>query len=97
MNLKLRFKNKATLTALLLCVVAFIYQICGIIGIVPPVSKGDATQIISVVVNLLVALGVLVDPTTEGITDSAQAITYAAPKNDLDIAYTDDGRDNTDV
>ncbi|MGL6219906.1 MAG: phage holin, partial [Lacrimispora sphenoides] len=70
MNLKLRLKNKATLLALLLCMVAFVYQVCGIIGVVPPVAQEDIVQLIGVVINLLVGLGVLIDPTTRGIADS---------------------------
>lgn len=97
MNLKLRFKNKATLMALLLCVVAFVYQVCGIIGIVPPVAQEDITQLIGVVLNVLVGIGVLVDPTTKGITDSAQAMEYEIPNNELLNVYTDDGRDETDL
>lgn len=97
MNLKLRFKNKATLLALLLCGIAFVYQICGVIGVVPPVAQEDIVQLIGVALNILVGLGVLVDPTTQGITDSQQALTYDAPRNDLDAAYVDDGRDDTDI
>lgn len=97
MNLKLRFKNKATLMALLLCVVAFVYQVCGIVGIVPPVAQEDITQLIGVVLNVLVGLGVLIDPTTKGITDSTQALAYAAPKNDLDEVYEDHQLDQEDI
>ena len=97
MNLKLRFKNKATLLALLLCVVAFVYQICGIIGIVPPVAQEDITQLVGVVLNLLVGLGVLVDPTTQGVADSAQALAYEAPKSALDETYTDNRMDMNDI
>lgn len=90
MNLKLRFKNKATLLALMLCIVAFVYQVCGIIGVVPPVAQADIVQLIGIVLNILVGLGVLVDPTTKGITDSTQALTYTAPKsNSDDVGETD--------
>lgn len=97
MNLKLRFKNKATLMALLLCVVAFVYQVCGIIGIVPAVAQEDITQLIGVVLNLLVGLGVLIDPTTQGITDSAKALTYTEPKSVLDEVYQDTRMDTNDI
>lgn len=97
MNLKLRFKNKATLLALVLCVVAFVYQVCGIMGIVPPVAQEDITQLVGVVLNLLVGLGVLVDPTTQGVTDSAQALTYETPKSVLDETYQDTRMDTNDI
>lgn len=97
MNLKLRLKNKATLLALILAAVSFVYQVCGILGIVPPVSEDTVTQLIGVVANVLVGLGVLVDPTTSGITDSTQAMAYDAPRSDLDECHADDGRDETDL
>lgn len=96
MNLKLRLKNKATLLALVLAVVTCIYQVCGVLGVVPPVSEDTVTQLIGVIANVLVGLGVLVDPTTAGVTDSVQAMAYDAPRSDLDEAHADDGRDETD-
>ena len=97
MNLKLRLKNKATLLALILAAVSFVYQVCGIIGIVPPVSEDSITQMIGAVLNVLVGLGVLVDPTTAGVTDSVQAMAYDSPWSDLDECHADDGRDETDL
>lgn len=78
-NWKLRIKNKATLAALVACVIAFVYQILGILGIMIPVSQDEIIQAISVILNLLVTLGVLVDPTTEGTSDSPRALTYNRP------------------
>lgn len=97
MNLKLRLKNKATLLALILAAVSFVYQVCGIVGIVPPVSEDSITQMVGAVLNVLVGLGVLVDPTTAGVTDSTQAMAYDTPRSDLDECHADDGRDETDL
>ncbi|MGN0193576.1 MAG: phage holin [Pseudoramibacter sp.] len=69
MNFKLRLKNKATLTALIAAAVAFVYQVLGIVGAVPAISQSDVTQLIGIVINLLVGIGVVVDPTTQGIRD----------------------------
>lgn len=80
-NWKLRFRNKVTLTAILLGVVALIYQVLGLAGIVPAVSESQITQIAVMVVDLLVLLGVVIDPTTEGISDSKQAMNYENPKH----------------
>ena len=79
-NWKLRLQNKATLTALLLALVAFIYQVLGIAGIVPGISQDAATQLVAVIVNVLLALGVVVDPTTDGVGDSQAALSYDEPK-----------------
>lgn len=79
MNWKLRFKNKATLIAIVAAAVAFFYQILGILNIVPPVTEEQAMQVLGIIINILVGLGILVDPTTAGIGDSARAMTYSEP------------------
>lgn len=79
MNLKLRFKNKATLIAIVAAAVAFVYQILGILHIVPPITEEQVMQVLGIIINILVGLGILVDPTTAGIGDSARAMTYTEP------------------
>lgn len=79
MNWKLRFKNKTTFAAIIGCVIAFAYQMLGFFGIVAPVSEDMIVQLIGALVNILVAVGVLVDPTTAGISDSTRALTYKEP------------------
>ncbi len=79
-NWKVRFKNKTWLVTFLLAVLAFIYQILGMFDIVPPVTQDMATQLIAAVVNILVAFGVVIDPTTVGASDSEQALNYNEPK-----------------
>lgn len=80
MNWKLRLKNKTTLAALIAAVVTLVYQILGIASVVPAVSSEQVINWIGLLLNILVTLGVLVDPTTAGITDSEQAKNYDAPK-----------------
>jgi len=79
-NWKLRFKNKAVLTALLACTVTFIYQILAILDITVSISENEIIQILSVLLNFLAALGILIDPTTIGTNDSETALTYQEPK-----------------
>lgn len=79
-NWKVRFKNKTWLVTFLVTIVAFVYQILGMLDIVPPVTQDMVTQIIGIVVNILVAVGVVIDPTTAGAGDSQQAMTYNEPK-----------------
>lgn len=79
MNLKLRLKNKATLIAIVAAAVAFLYQVAGILGIALPISQDTIVQALGLLVNLLVGLGVLVDPTTSGVKDSARALSYEEP------------------
>ena len=79
-NWKVRFKNKTWLVTFLIAVLAFVYQILGMFDIVPPVTQDMATQLIAAVVNILVAVGVVIDPTTAGASDSQQALMYDEPK-----------------
>lgn len=81
-NWKLRFQNKVTLTAIVLAVIALVYQILGIVGIVPAVSQETIVQLAGAVINLLVLLGIVVDPTTDGIGDSDRARGYESPYRD---------------
>lgn len=81
-NWKLRLKNKTTLTAIVMGVVALIYQVMGIAGITPAVSENEVVNIIGVVINLLVMVGVVTDPTTAGIADSNRAMGYTEPNKD---------------
>ena len=79
-NWKVRFKNKTWLVTFLLAVLAFVYQILGMFDVVPPVTQDMATQLIAAVINILVAVGVVIDPTTSGVSDSNRALTYNEPK-----------------
>ena len=79
MNLKLRLKNKTTLIAIVAAAVAFLYQVAGILGITLPISQDAIVQALGLLVNLLVGLGVLVDPTTSGVKDSTRALSYEEP------------------
>ena len=81
-NWKLRLQNKATLVAIVAAIIALVYQILGLIGVVPAVSQGAVEQTASMVINLLVLLGIVVDPTTGGTSDSAQALGYDEPRKE---------------
>lgn len=79
-NWKVRLQNKAWLLSMAAAIIAFAYQLCGLCGIVPPISEDMTMQAVGMVVNILVALGIVVDPTTAGVTDSQQAMSYDKPK-----------------
>ena len=83
MNWKLRFKNKATFLALAASVIGFVYQVLGICGITVSVAQDTVTQLIGLVVNILVAVGVVVDPTTPGITDSKKGYGICRARTDI--------------
>lgn len=81
-NWKLRLQNKTTLTALILAIIAFVYQILGILGIAPGIDQNTLVSTCGLIINLLVALGIVIDPTTAGITDSKKVLEYTEPRED---------------
>ena len=81
-NWKVRLKNKTWLLAFTGAIVAFVYQILGMLGVVAPIAEDNVTQIIGLLINLLVALGIVQDPTTAGMSDSNEALTYSEPKKE---------------
>ena len=81
-NWLLRLKNKATLAALIPVVLGFVYQVAAILGIAVPVTQDALMQVLLLALNALVALGVVIDPTTHGIGDSKRALAYTEPKGE---------------
>ena len=81
-NWKVRLKNKTWLLAFAGAIVAFVYQVLGMLGVVAPIAEDNVTQVIGLLVNLLVALGIVQDPTTAGMSDSKEALSYSEPKKE---------------
>ena len=79
---KLRLQNKATLIALVTAVIAFVYQILGFAGVVPAISESQSVECAGMLINILAMLGIVTDPTTAGVSDSEQALTYDKPKEE---------------
>lgn len=90
LNWKVRFKNKVWLTGFLAAVVGFVYQILGLFDIVPPISHDQVTQVVGLVITMFASMGVLVDPTTKGVSDSDRAMAYDKPGGP---SLPDDGYD----
>lgn len=78
-NWKLRLKNKPTLAALIAAVLALAYKVLDLFGVVPPVEQSALLELASAAVGILVLLGIVVDPTTPGVADSARAQGYQTP------------------
>ena len=81
-NWLVRIKNKQFWIALIPAVLLFIQVVASVFGFT--LDVGDLGDKLLSVVNALFAvltiLGVITDPTTKGVADSAQAMTYDAPK-----------------
>lgn len=82
LNWKLRLKNKTTLIALIAALAALIYQILGAFGVAPGISEDTVLEIAGLAVNALCLLGIVVDPTTQGVADSDRALEYTELSGD---------------
>lgn len=81
-NWKLRLMNKVTLSALIGIVVMAVFQIASLFGLELSVTQEQILQVVDVLLTLLAAWGVIVDPTTSGSSDSDQALSYDKPLQD---------------
>lgn len=81
-NWKIRFQNKTFLTGLISLVVVFIYDLLQLLGIAPVVTQSAVMQVAEGILTILGMVGVIADPTTAGLTDSRQALTYTSPRQD---------------
>lgn len=81
-NWNVRFQNKTFLTGLISLVVVFVYDLLQLLGIAPVVTQSAVMQVAEGILTVLGMLGVIADPTTAGLSDSKQALTYTSPKQD---------------
>lgn len=81
-NWTVRLKNKTFWLSLIPAVLLLIQVVAAVFGI--NLDMGDLGNKLLAVVNavfaVLVILGVVNDPTTSGMSDSAQAMNYTKPK-----------------
>lgn len=82
LNLKVRLKNKTFWLTFIPAVLLLIQVVAAVFGYT--LDLGDLGDKLLAVVNavfmVLAILGVVVDPTTQGVGDSTQALTYTEPK-----------------
>ena len=81
-NWKVRFKHKTFLVSLFSAGLILVQQTAALFGVDTTVYNEQATDLFNTVLVLLALLGVVVDSTTEGVSDSNRALTYDKPKKD---------------
>ena len=81
-NWKVRIKNKNFWLAIIPAVLLLIQAVAAVFGY--QIDLGDLGNKLLVVINavfvVLSILGIVTDPTTQGISDSTLALTYNEPK-----------------
>ena len=81
-NWKVRFKNKPWLASFLSLIIGFVFSMLSLFDIFPDFTKNQVLQIVDQVLAFLGLIGVLVDPTTAGLSDSKRALNYEEPWDD---------------
>ena len=83
-NWIVRLKNKAFWLAIIPAVLLLIQAVAAVVGF--QLDFGDISDKLIAVVNavfvVLSILGIVTDPTTDGIGDSTRTMTYTAPNKD---------------
>ena len=75
-NWKVRLRNKTWLASVLALIVSFAYDLLAMLDVVPPLSEDWLMSLLQTILTLLTALGVVIDPTTDGAADADRAMGY---------------------
>ncbi len=78
-NWKVRFKNKVFLGSFISLIISFVYSMLALFDVFPELSKNHLLDMVNQVLTFLGLIGVIVDPTTEGLYDSNRAMSYEEP------------------
>lgn len=83
-NWTVRLKNKNFWLSLIPAILLLIQVVAAPFGFVLDFGElgNQLLAIVNAIFAVLVILGIVEDPTTEGIKDSSQAMTYVEPKKD---------------
>ncbi len=83
-NWTVRIKNKTFWLALIPAVLLLVQVVAAVFGYTMDLSPlGDKLlDVVNALFAVLAILGIVADPTTKGVGDSAQALTYDKPKDD---------------
>lgn len=83
-NWKVRMKSKVFWVSIIAALALMVQAALAVFGV--EVNFDELVNNLIVLVNtvfvVLVTLGLVVDPTTDGLSDSEQALTYDKPKKD---------------
>ncbi|WDU78162.1 phage holin [Lysinibacillus sp. G01H] len=82
-NWKVRLQHKQFWVSLIALLLVLANQIAGIFNVDIMIYNAQITAISETVLSILGLLGIIIDPTTKGASDSEQALKYDEPKGDL--------------
>ena len=81
-NWKVRMQHKQFWVSLIALLIVLANQIAGIFNVDITIYSEQVTGISETVLMILALMGIIVDPTTNGASDSMRALRYEKPKDD---------------
>lgn len=81
-NWKVRLQHKQFWVSLIALLIVLANQIAGIFHVDITIYNDQITAISETILSILGLLGIIIDPTTKGTSDSEQAMNYDKPKDD---------------
>lgn len=81
-NWKVRLKHKGFWVSLIALLLVLANQVAGLFGVDITIYNEQITNISETVLSILALLGIIIDPTTTGFSDSERAMNYEKPKGD---------------
>lgn len=82
-NWKVRLKSGSWWLGIISAVVTAVFAVLQLCNVELPVTAEQVLQAATLVLMIPAAIGITTDPTTKGVSDSAQAMAYTAPKQDV--------------
>lgn len=81
-NWKVRLRHRQFWVSLIALLLVLANQVAEIFGYNITIYNEQVTAISETILSILALLGIIVDPTTDGLSDSNQALSYIKPKDD---------------
>ncbi|MBB5148156.1 phage holin [Ureibacillus thermosphaericus] len=78
-NWKVRLQKKSFWVSLIALLLVLANQVAEIFGYDITVYNDQITALSETILGILILLGIIVDPTTQGLSDSDRAMTYKRP------------------
>ncbi len=78
-NWKVRFKNKVFLGSFISLIISFVYSMLALFDVFPELSQNYLLDVVNQILTFLGLIGVIMDPTTQGLYDSNRAMSYEEP------------------
>lgn len=82
-NWKARLRSGPFWIGVISAVVAAVFAIVQLIGVDFPVTADQILNVVTLILMIPASIGIISDPTTKGLFDSAQAMTYKQPAENV--------------